>query len=97
MTVILRDLTPEDGITVTFESSTDLETWTPRPDLVTPDPDQSGVAPGFTRLHFTFPPGTPGSSPVSASTCPDARQRQQGRRHHRNRHATKSPQMAGRS
>jgi hypothetical protein len=56
MTATLRDLAPEDGISVTFESCTDLESWTPRPDLVTPDPDQSGVPSGFTRMLFHFPP-----------------------------------------
>lgn len=54
MTVTLRDLAPEDGITVTFESSTDLELWEPRPDLAAPDPDQSEVPAGFTRWLFQF-------------------------------------------
>ncbi|MEP4077251.1 hypothetical protein [Haloferula sp.] len=58
LVVTLRDLTPEDGITVTFESCTDLESWIPRPDLVSPDPDQTGVPTGFTRLHFAFDPLT---------------------------------------
>jgi hypothetical protein len=55
--VVLRDLSPADGIDITFESSTDLGTWTARPDLVVPDPDQSGVSPGFTRMRFAFPAG----------------------------------------
>lgn len=54
----LRDLSPEDAITITFESSTDLQSWTPRPDLVIPDPDQIDVPAGFTRLHFAFDPNT---------------------------------------
>lgn len=56
MSATLRDLAPEDGISVTFESCTDLESWSPRPDLVSPDPDQSGVPSSFTRMLFHFPP-----------------------------------------
>ena len=58
MTVTLRDLTPGDGITVAFQSCIDLKSWTARPDLVTPAPDQSGVPVGFTRWRFSFAPGT---------------------------------------
>ncbi len=56
MGVVLRNLTPADGIHVAFESSTDLKDWQPRPDLVTTHPDQSGVPAGFTRWHFAFDP-----------------------------------------
>jgi hypothetical protein len=54
MRVVLRDLTPADGIRVGFESCIDLESWEPRPDLVTADADQSGVPAGFTRWRFAF-------------------------------------------
>ncbi len=54
MVVVLRDLAAEDGINVIFESSIDLKDWSPRPDLVVADPDQSGVPAGFTRWRFVF-------------------------------------------
>jgi hypothetical protein len=53
LSVILRDLDPADGITVTFESSTDLQSWDPYP-MVSPSPDQSGVPSGFTRQQVVF-------------------------------------------
>jgi len=56
MSVILRDLQASDGFNIAFESSTDLKTWHARPDLVTPDPDQSAVPTGFTRWRFSFEP-----------------------------------------
>ncbi len=58
MSVVLRDLTADDGIHVTFESSIDLDDWHPRPDFVTADPNQSGVPAGFTRWRFAFDPET---------------------------------------
>jgi len=58
MSVTTRDLDPEAGISVIFESSTRLESWMPRPDLVEIHTDQSGVASGFTRYIFHFDPST---------------------------------------
>ncbi len=55
MGIVLRNLTSTEEIQVAFESTTDLlSDWHPRPDLVTPHPDQSGVPAGFTRWRFTF-------------------------------------------
>lgn len=58
LAVTLRDLDPSDGIGVVFEASTDLASWTERMDLVSDDPDQTGVPTGFTRKFFTFAPAT---------------------------------------
>lgn len=52
--VTVRDLAPEDQISVAFETSTGLITWGDGSSFVAPDPDQTGVAAGFTRLRFQF-------------------------------------------
>ena len=51
MSVILRDLSPQSGIQVTFESCTDLKSWVPRSDLVSVHPDQSGVVSGLAEQN----------------------------------------------
>lgn len=55
VTVVVRDVSTEDAIAVVYELSNDLDVWTPRNDLVSPDPDQSGVPTSFTRQRFSFP------------------------------------------
>ena len=54
-TIVLRDLLPEDRIAHDIECSTNLETWDAPGATIAPSPDQSGVAPGFTR-HQISPP-----------------------------------------
>lgn len=56
MSVALRNLTPDQGIGIVFESSTDLKTWGPRHDLLVHDSDQSSLPIGFTRWRFAFDP-----------------------------------------
>jgi len=51
---VVRDLDPEDRIVAGFETSTGLVSWTDGSSYVSPDPDQTGVPAGFTRLRFEF-------------------------------------------
>jgi len=57
MVVTLRDLAPDDGITIEFEGCDDLESWTPRPESIIEDPDQTGVPARFTRWLLQWPAG----------------------------------------
>ena len=56
--IVVRDLAPEDGITIGFETTTGLVVWEDGSGLVGPDPDQSGVPAGFTRLRFPLDPAS---------------------------------------
>lgn len=47
--IVLRDLEGSDHLLAEIEFSTDLEQWESNPEEVVADPDQSGVASGFTR------------------------------------------------
>jgi len=47
--IVLRNLEGSDHLLAEIEFSTDLEHWESNPEEVVADPDQSGVATGFTR------------------------------------------------
>lgn len=55
--IILRDLGAEDGISHSVLFSDDLIEWQTRPELVSPEPDQTGVPGGFTRFRIAYPVG----------------------------------------
>ncbi|MBX3743071.1 MAG: hypothetical protein KF712_18950 [Akkermansiaceae bacterium] len=54
---ILRSGSADDRLGCTLEISDTLENWTPRPDLLQPSADQSGVASGFIRMQAEVPSG----------------------------------------
>lgn len=58
-TFLLRDLAPEDAITVEFQISINLGVWETLTAPFAADPDQSGVPAGFTRIRVPYPTGRP--------------------------------------
>jgi len=55
--VVLRDAFEADRMSCTLEISETMQSWTPRPDLLRPAANQSGIPAGFVRMRADVPNG----------------------------------------